>query len=289
MDVRMADGIGPVFPHPLKSPSDPQFAAVLSVAPTAAADELTYVYQAVTLTREKLQGRVPVIGFCGSPWTLLCYMVEGGGTKMKMFKEAKTWIYAYPDASKRLLQRIAEICVEYLARQVSAGAQLVQVFDSWAGELSPSAFAEFSLPYLRWISQNLPGRVEELKGRGERVPMTVFAKGANYALEELCASGYDVVGLDWQIDPAAAVQVARGRVALQGNMDPGVLYGGREAITREVERMVRAFGNGRDGRWVVNLGHGVTPSVKPDDLRWFFDEVVRCTTPGIVSWQYAQN
>jgi len=199
-------------------------------------------------------------------------MVEGGGSKI--FRQAKTWLYRYPDASKKLLQIIAELCVEYLARQVVAGAQLVMVFDSWAGELSPSSFTDFALPYLRHISEELPKRLKELQV--DVVPMTVFAKGAWYALDKLCESGYDVVGLDWLHDPAEAVRVARGRVTLQGNADPGVLYGGREAITRVVEDMVKGFGGGTE-RWIVNLGHGITPFVDPDDLKFFFEEVVRCT------------
>ena len=199
-------------------------------------------------------------------------MVEGGGSKI--FRQAKTWLYRYPDESKKLLQIIAELCVEYLARQVVAGAQLVMVFDSWAGELSPSSFSDFALPYLRHISRGLPKRLKELQV--DVVPMTVFAKGAWYALDELCESGYDVVGLDWLHDPAEAVRVSKGRVTLQGNADPGVLYGGREAITRVVEDMVKGFGGGKE-RWIVNLGHGVTPFVDPDDLRFFFEEVIRCT------------
>jgi uroporphyrinogen decarboxylase len=148
----------------------------------------------------------------------------------------------------------------------------VQVFDSWAGELSPASFKEFSLPYLRYISENLPKRLQELGL--ERVPMTVFAKGAWYALEDLCESGYDVVSLDWLHDPAEAYSIARGRVTLQGNADPGILYGDRSAITKTVESMIKGFGGGKKG-WIVNLGHGITPFVNPDDLKFFFEEIHR--------------
>ena len=227
------------------------------------------------MTRHKLAGRVPLFGFCGAPWTLLCYMVEGGGSKL--FVQVKTWIYRYPDASKALLSKIATLCVEYLALQVQAGAQIIQVFDSWAGELGPLAFAEFSLPYLRQISSALPSRLEELGL--EKVPMVVFAKGAWYALAELCDSGYQVVGLDWLQDPREAVKIARGRVVLQGNADPGILYGGKEAITRVVEGMVEGFGGGKGG-WIANLGHGITPFVDPDDLKFFFQEIHRLTMGG---------
>ena len=273
MTVEMLPEKGPSFPNPLSSPLDPQYATLTSQTPSAVADRLTYVYAAITLTRHKLHGRVPLIGFCGAPWTLLCYMVEGGGTKI--FRHAKTWLYGHPAESHTLLAVIAACCVEYLARQVQAGAQAVMVFDSWAGELSPTSFRAFALPYLRHIAAELPRRLREL-GVDEGVPMTVFAKGAWYALDELCASGYDVVGLDWLHDPVEAVRVAGGRVTLQGNADPGVLYGGREAITRVVEEMVKGFGGGKE-RWIVNLGHGITPFVNPDDLKFFFDEVVRCT------------
>lgn len=250
MTVEMIDKKGPSFPEPLQSPDDGQYEKVLNKQVNVE-KELDYVYKAITLTRTKLKGRVPLIGFCGAPWTLLCYMVEGGGTKL--FVQSKKWIYKYPKESKALLQKISEICVEYLALQVSAGAQLVQIFDSWAGELSPATFKEFSLPYLQYISQNLPKRLQEL-GIAP-VPMTIFAKGAWFALDELCDSGYNVVGLDWLHDPAEAYKIARGRVTLQGNADPGVLYGEHSAITATVENMVKGFGGGKKG-WIANLGHG---------------------------------
>lgn len=274
MEVKMIDGKGPTFTHRLQSPSDEQYAALLKTN-VDVVNKLDYVFEAITLTRRKLAGRVPLIGFCGAPWTLLCYMVEGGGTKV--FKEVKTWIYRYPTESRALLQKVTDICVEYLAQQVVAGAQLLQVFDSWAGELSPSSFDEFALPYLRQIAAKVPQRLAELKV--DLVPMTVYAKGAWYALDQLCDSGYQVVGLDWLQDPAEAVRIARGRVTLQGNADPGILYGGHAAITKLVEEMVKGFGGGQKG-WIVNLGHGITPWVKPDDLKFFLNEVVRCTTMG---------
>ncbi|KAL4792965.1 Uroporphyrinogen decarboxylase [Aspergillus venezuelensis] len=271
MTVEMVDKKGPHFPDPLRSPTDGQYEKVMAKNVDVKA-ELDYVYKAITLTRTKLNGRVPLIGFCGAPWTLLCYMVEGGGSKM--FVQSKTWVYKYPKEAQALLQKIAEICVEYLALQVAAGAQLVQVFDSWAGELSPASFKGFSLPYLRHISANLPKRLKEMGL--EPVPMTVFAKGAWYALEDLCKSGYNVVGLDWLHDPAEARRIVNGRVTIQGNADPGVLYGGREAITQAVETMVKGFEKGKQG-WIANLGHGVTPFVKPEDLKFYFEEIHRLT------------
>lgn len=250
MTVEMVDKKGPHFPNPLKDPTDGQYKELLE-RDVDVAKELDYVYRAVTLTRQKLNGRVPLYGFCGAPWTLFCYMVEGGGSKL--FLQVKTWIFKYPDESKKILDKLANLCVEYLALQVKAGAQIIQVFDSWAAELSPSSFKDFSLPYLRYISKHLPERLKVLKQ--EQVPMVVFAKGAWYALNDLCDSGYQVVGLDWLQDPADAVSIANGRVVLQGNADPGVLYGGRKAITAVVDDMVIGFGGGKQG-WIANLGHG---------------------------------
>jgi uroporphyrinogen decarboxylase len=152
---------------------------------------------------------------------------------------------------------------------------MVQVFDSWAGELSPSCFEEFAFPYLIHIANELPKRLRELKY--QPVPMTVFAKGAWYALEELCRTNYDVIGLDWLHDPAMAYKVARAHgKTVQGNADPGVLYGGRDAIAAVVQDMVKGFGGGKQG-WIANLGHGVTPFVKPEDLRFFLEEIKRCS------------
>lgn len=251
MEVVMLDGKGPHFPNPLEDPQDPQYKEVMEKN-VDVKESLDYVYKAITLTRQKLDGRVPLYGFCGAPFTLLCYMVEGGGSKI--FKQMKSWIFKYPEESKKLLQKIAELCVEYLALQVVAGAQIVQVFDSWAGELSPASFKEFGLPYLKHICDNLPAKLREL---GQQpVPMVVFAKGAWYALEELCKTNYNIVGLDWLHEPSEAYAVAQkyGKV-LQGNADPGVLYGGHEAMTKVVENMVKGFGGGKQG-WIANLGHG---------------------------------
>ncbi|CAZ81372.1 unnamed protein product [Tuber melanosporum] len=268
MTVEMLEAKGPHFPNPLRKPEDlSQLKPEVDVRA-----ELAYVFDAIRLTRRKLAGRVPLIGFVGAPWTLMSYMVEGGGSKTFMF--VKTWIFKHPSATHSLLARITDVCVDFLAYQVLAGAQMLQVFDSWAGELSPHDFRTFSLPYIRQISVRVPARVRELGG--EPVPMTIFAKGAWYALDELCESGYQVVGLDWTHDPESAVAIANGRVTLQGNMDPNVLYGGREAITRTVERIAKGFGGGRRG-WIVNLGHGITPLVDPEDLRWFFEETRRVT------------
>lgn len=251
MEVIMEPQRGPIFPNPLVTPQDEQYREIMD-RQVNVEESLRYVYDAITLTRHKLDGRVPLYGFCGAPFTLLCYMVEGGGSKI--FRQTKTWIYQYNEQSKKLLQKIAEICVEYLALQVKAGAQIVQVFDSWAGELSPSSFHDISFPYLKYICDHLPRRLESMGE--EKVPMVVFAKGAWYALEDLCKTKYDIIGLDWLHAPKEAYRVAQKySKVVQGNGDPGVLYGGREAITRVAAEMVEGFGGGKQG-WIANLGHG---------------------------------
>ncbi|KAK5628078.1 hypothetical protein RRF57_003793 [Xylaria bambusicola] len=270
MVVEMVDKKGPHFPNPLKSPDDGQYSNVLNKRVDVVA-ELDYVYKAITLTRMKLDGRVPLIGFCGAPWTLFCYMVEGGGTKL--FVESKKWIYKYPRETCAMLQKISEICVEYLALQVQAG---VQVFDSWAGELSPATFKKFSEPYLAYIAQKLPSKLADMNL--DVVPMIVFPKGANQSLDSACNLGYNVVGLDWLVDPADAVRIRGDRqIVFQGNADPGVLYGSKESISETVKSMVEGFGGGKGG-WIANLGHGITPFVKPDDLKFYLEEIQRLTS-----------
>lgn len=270
MEVQMVDQKGPHFPHPLLSPNDVQFRTITERFVDVDL-ELDYVYKAITLTRRKLAGRVPLIGFCGAPWTLFCYMVEGGGTKL--FARSKTWIYKYPEETKILLQKIADICVSHLASQVKAGAQMVMVFDSWAGELSPASYHQFSEPYLKHIAHNLPEKLSSMAL--DSVPMTVFPKGAWFALQSACDLGFDVVGIDWLHDPAMAAQIRGSRkVVLQGNADPGVLYGSKSAITEAVRTMVEGFWVEKRG-WIANLGHGITPGVDPDNLKHFFEEIHR--------------
>lgn len=260
---------GPSFPAPLDTPED-----ALKLPQTVDVEkELKYVFDALTRTRHELKGEVPLIGFCGAPWTLFAYMVEGGGSKT--LQKSKTWLFKYPEESKALLKRIADVCVDYLVGQVKAGAQLLQVFDSWAGELSPHDFALFSQPTLTQISTGV--RQKLAAAQIPAPPMTLFAKGANYALGSLAESaGYDVLGLDWAIEPSEARKLVGGKVALQGNMDPSLLYGGRDAIEAAVKRMCESFGTG--GGWIANLGHGITPAVDPEDLRWFFECVHKYST-----------
>ncbi|KAI0079687.1 uroporphyrinogen decarboxylase [Panus rudis PR-1116 ss-1] len=263
MEVEMNPG--PHFPNPLDTPEDAEkLPKTVDVQ-----KELGYVFKAITMTRKALDGEVPLIGFCGAPWTLFAYMVEGGGSKT--FQKAKSWLFRYPEASKALLGRIADVCIEYMVGQVKAGAQLLQVFDSWAGELAPHHFEEFSLPTLQRIASGIRQRLTD--ENLPLVPLTLFAKGANHTLSLLSErGGYDVLGIDWCIDPVEARRLVGDKVALQGNMDPNVLYGGRGAIEKEVKRMCESFGGGKAPKgWIANLGHGITPGVDPEDLRWFFE------------------
>eukprot|EP00124_Ichthyophonus_hoferi_P003927 Ihof_evm6s381 gene=Ihof_evmTU6s381 len=234
MTVEMLEGKGPHFPEPLQTPADCDKLTVnVDVQAT-----LGYVFEAIRITVDRLDGRCPLIGFCGAPWTVMAYMVEGGGSKT--FSKAKSWLYRYPEASTQLLQHIANISVDYLVGQVKAGAQMLQVFDSWAGELGPAQFNQFALPMLDFIARSVKDRL--VADGLPLVPMTVFAKGAHYALEDLSRTSYDVVGLDWTMDPAMAIERTGNRVTLQGNMDPCVLYGSPKTIEEETAKMVSGFG-----------------------------------------------
>ena len=256
LEVQMVKGKGPHFPDPVRSPSDMD----RLVDPDVHA-ELGHVYDAITLTRKELDGRVPLIGFSGAPWTLMAYMIEGGGSKA--YKRARAWLYEAPNAAKRLLQRTTDVIVDYLIGQVDAGAQMLQVFDSWAGLLGPKAFRTFGLPYLEEIATRV-------KKEHPDVPMVIFAKDAHYALEQLVETEYDVIQLDWTMDPQAARLLVGDRCVLQGNLDPCTLYGDPDTIRREVQDMLAGFG---PHRHIANLGHGMHPDHKPDHAGVFIDAV----------------
>ncbi|KAM0788864.1 hypothetical protein ACM66B_002949 [Microbotryomycetes sp. NB124-2] len=277
-EVQMLGGVGPHFPQPLKDPQDAQ-QRVLD-RQTNVFDELKYVFAAITLTRKTLGGQVPIIGFSAAPWTLFTYMVEGGGSKT--WEKSKRWTYEHPENAKAVLQKIAEVCAEYLVGQVRAGAQLLQIFDTNADCLTPSGFHDFILYYLRLLPPMIRSRLSELSIPCP--PMTVFAKGANSAsqLAALSTSGYDTVGLDWHVTPRFAREATDRRVCLQGNLDPSVLLAGKEAIKREVRQLVwgtdgflTCAKEGMTGGWIVNLGHGITPGVDPVDGMGYFLQRVR--------------
>lgn len=254
---------GPYLPDPIKKPED--MSKLKDKVDVNV--ELKYVFDALTMTRHALAGEVPLIGFCGSPWTLFAYMIEGGGSKT--FQEAKTWLFKYPEESHILLNRVADVCVDFLVGQVKAGAQLLQIFDSWAGDLSPHDFQTFSLPTLERIAARTKALLAE--NNLPAVPMTVFPKGANQSLAAVAATKYDTISIDWCIEPAEARRIVGDRVALQGNLDPAVLYATKDAIEREVKRMCENFKGGKSAKaWIANLGHGITPGVDPENLRHFF-------------------
>jgi len=256
MDLSFVAGEGPVLADPIRSPAD--VARLESPDPE---DALGYVTAAIRLIRKNLDGRVPLIGFTGAPWTLATYMVEGGSSRH--FEHIKAMMYADPATLHRLLDCIAHQVVGYLAAQVAAGAQALQIFDTWGGILAPDDFEDFSLRLIRRIVAEIPRVTPD----GARVPVIVFVKGAGQHLEAIADTGCDVVGLDWTTDLAAARRRVGDRVALQGNLDPCTLYAPPKVIARRVAAMREAFGNAPG--YVVNLGHGILPDIPVDHARAF--------------------
>ena len=256
MTLTVDEGVGPRFPEPLRAPAD--FARLRDVEPT---DALGHVLEAIRLARRALDGRVPLIGFAGAPWTLASYMIEGGGSKN--WAVAKRFLLQHPDAAHALLGRLARAIGAFLRAQVAAGAQVVQLFESWAGALGPDDFRTFALPYLAET-------VRAAKSAG--VPVIAFAPGAGWALEEIArVTGADVLGIDWQTEPAAATRrAAPFPVALQGNLDPCWLYAEPAEIRRRTHTMLGAFG-GRGH--IANLGHGILPDIPVAHARAFVDAV----------------
>ncbi|MRG45924.1 uroporphyrinogen decarboxylase [Chitinophaga sp. SYP-B3965] len=253
MEVQLIEKLGPLLPQPIKTAADLDRIVIPDVN-----DRLHYVMDALRLTKQTLAGRVPLIGFAGAPWTLLCYMVQGKGSKT--FDEAKAFCYQQPAVAHELLNRITETTILYLKAQIEAGADVVQIFDSWGGLLSPKDFEEFSLQYIRRIVAALQGLA----------PVIVFAKGAWFALEEMAATGAQGLGLDWCIKPELARQFAGPAVTLQGNFDPAQLMRPIPEITKSVHEMIRAFG---PQRYIANLGHGILPNIPVDHAKAFIEAV----------------
>ncbi|OCX25228.1 uroporphyrinogen decarboxylase [Pseudomonas graminis] len=226
--------------------------------------DLGYVMDAVSTIRRELNGRVPLIGFAGSPWTLATYMVEGGSSKD--FRKSKAMLYDNPQAMHLLLDKLAQSVTAYLNGQILAGAQAVQIFDSWGGSLSAAAYQEFSLAYMRKI---VNGLIREHDGR--KVPVILFTKGGGMWLESIADAGADALGLDWTCDIGEARRRVGSKVALQGNMDPTVLYANPNAIRQEVSNILASYGSGTGH--VFNLGHGITPEVNPANAGAFIEAV----------------
>lgn len=258
-------GEGPKFQRPITCAAD---VAALPVPDPEL--ELGYVTDAVRAIRRALDGQVPLIGFSGSPWTLATYMVEGGSSKA--FTKIKKLLFSEPAVAHAMLDKLADAVILYLNAQIKAGAQAVQIFDTWGGVLSGPAYQEFSLRYMHKI---VDGLIREHDGR--QVPVVLFTKGGGLWLEEIAATGCDGVGLDWTVDMADARRRIGDKVALQGNMDPSMLYAPAAAIETEVARILAGFGHGSGH--VFNLGHGIHPDVDPAHAGVFIDAVGRLSRP----------
>ena len=252
-------GEGPRFRKTVRSAAD-----VAALQPVDSRESLSYVMDAVSLIRRELNGSVPLIGFSGSPWTLATYMIEGGSSKD--FRAAKAMLYSNPELLRDLLAILAASVTDYLNAQIEAGAQAVQIFDSWGGSLAHNAYLEYSLKPMQSIIQGLKREHD-----GKKIPVILFTKGGGQWLSAMAASGADCLGLDWTTDIAEARRQVGNSVALQGNMDPAVLYASPEAIRLEVKRILESYGEGSGH--VFNLGHGITPEVDPVCAGAFFNAV----------------
>jgi len=252
-------GEGPRFKKVVDTPE-----AIEALPITDPEQDLGYVMEAVRTIRRELNGSVPLIGFAGSPWTLATYMVEGGSSRD--FRKSKALLYENPEAMHMLLDKLAQSVTSYLNAQILAGAQAIQIFDSWGGSLSAAAYQEFSLAYMQKI---VNGLIRENEGR--RVPVILFTKGGGLWLESMADTGVEALGIDWTCDMGVARQRVGDKVALQGNMDPTVLYSNPAAIETEVGRILESYGSGPGH--IFNLGHGITPEVKPENAGAFINAV----------------
>ncbi|MBX3102761.1 MAG: uroporphyrinogen decarboxylase [Bacteroidetes bacterium] len=252
VEVQMVPGKGPVIPHTVRTLEDARRFTLPDVE-----DVLHYVMDGIRATQRALDGAVPLIGFAGAPWTLLCYWVEGKGSKA--FDDARAFCFAQPEAAHYLLDLLTEATIRYLNAQVAAGVQAVQLFDSWAGLLAPADFYRFSFPYLKRIAEGVSG-----------VPLILFARGAEHALADLAQTPASALGLDWTASPEQARALTGGKITLQGNFDPAKLLAPVPYIQQEVRRMMDAFGC---QRYIANLGHGILPQVPPDHARAFVEAV----------------
>ncbi|GAC1418364.1 MAG: uroporphyrinogen decarboxylase [Flavisolibacter sp.] len=253
LEVLMEEGKGPSLPKVISSKKD-----IEALQTSGVEETLKYVTDAIALTKKELAGRVPLIGFAGGPWTLLCYMIEGKGSRT--WDKAKQFAYTEPGLAHNLLKKITEITITYLTAQVRSGADTVQVFDSWAGSLSPGDFNKFCQPYLIQITEALK----------KIAPVILFPKGCWYALEALSKSGASAIGVDWCIDPTAARKMTSNTITLQGNYDPAKLLAPVSEIKKTVIEMLEGFGT---QKYIANLGHGITPNVPVDHARAFVDAV----------------
>lgn len=253
MEVQLIPGKGPLLPQPIKTADDVESLHIHDIT-----DQLHYVFEALSLTKKTLDGQVPLIGFAGAPWTLFCYMIQGKGSKS--FDEARAFLYKNPVLSHQLFEKLTQATILYLKEQVKAGADCVQLFDSWSGMLSPEMFRQFSLHYNQKIIADL----------SEYCPTILFAKGAWYGLEEMSRMPVNALGIDWKINPQLARKLSDNKITLQGNLDPAILLSPIPNIKKEVKRMIKNFGK---ERYIANLGHGILPNVPVDHARAFVEEV----------------
>lgn len=259
LEVLMEEGKGPSLPKVTTTAE-----AIEALRTDGAEDKLKYVLDALTLTKQALNSRVPLIGFAGAPWTLLCYMVEGKGSKT--WEKAKQFAYTQPALAHQLLQKITDITISYLKAQAKSGADLLQVFDSWSGSLSPSDFKTFSQPYLIQIADALK----------DDAPVILFPKGSWYALKDLSNSSAAGLGLDWCVEPKLARELTGNKITLQGNFDPAKLLAPIPEIKKAVKEMIDGFGT---QRYIANLGHGITPNVPVDHAKAFVEAVKEYKLP----------
>lgn len=253
VEVLMEENKGPVLPKTIKSLQD-----IEALITTGVEDSLDYVMNALSLTKKELNGAVPLIGFAGAPWTIFCYMVEGKGSKT--WDKAKQFAYTQPILAHQLLQKITDITIHYLKAQVKAGADTIQVFDSWAGSLSPADFKLFAQPYLIQIADALKNDA----------PVILFPKGSWYALKDLSESSAAGIGIDWCISPQMARELSGNKITLQGNFDPAKLLAPVAEIKKAVKEMIDGFGV---QNYIANLGHGITPNIPVDHAKAFVEAV----------------
>lgn len=252
LDYELVEKKGPLFRETIQSNGDVNKLD----SGQDAAERLDYVFDAVSLTKERLEGRVPLIGFSGAPWTLMSYMIEGQGSKT--FSKAKAFLYREPEAARLLLEKLTETVIAYLKLKIKAGVDIVQIFDSWAGVLDNKVYAKFMLPLLRQIRESIT-----------EVPVIIFSKGAWFSLEEIGGLKPNVVGLDWNISPQFARNILGEDQVVQGNLDPCILYSSEEEIHKSATEMVQSFG----GNHIVNLGHGVYPDTPLDGVKAFIKTI----------------
>lgn len=260
LNYEVIESKGPWFDKVIQNKKD------IDALKIAEGNDLQYVLDAISLTKKELTGRVPLIGFAGAPWTIFSYMIEGRGSKT--FSNAKKFLYTEPALSHQLLEKITRSTINYLKAQIDSGADLLQIFDSWAGVLSPAQYKEFSLKYIEMICDEIKKMGNE-KSRTQ-TPVIVFAKGAFFAREEMGKLNCSVIGLDWNMGITESRKLVGNNKTLQGNMDPCLLYADDSTIVRETENMLNEFG---PGRHIANLGHGLYPDIQKEKVKLFIDTV----------------